>query len=59
MRKMIGCEKGAKASFGENTPSRESTTGIIKPVIGKGNTSSNQHPAAKTKVAMALLTISG
>ena len=58
MRKTIEFEKGANASFGEKTPSKVSTTGIIRPVIDRGNTSSVQHPAAKTKVAMVLLMIS-
>jgi hypothetical protein len=56
---MIEWEKGAKASFGENTPDKVSTAGIINPVIGKGNTSKIQHPAANANVARVLLVISG
>jgi hypothetical protein len=59
MRNIIEFEKGAKASWGLNTPNKVSITGIVNPVIGKGNTSSIQQPAAKTKVVNVLLTISG
>jgi hypothetical protein len=59
MRNMIEFENGANASLGLNTPNKVKITGIVRPVIDKGNTSSIQQPAAKTKVVKVFLTSSG
>lgn len=59
IRNITGCANGMKAVWGVNTPVSVRSTGIIKPVIGNGNTSSTQQADEKTKTASVLLIISG